>query len=326
MNSSIILKGYHWPQSYLEETKEDRIFYLALNFTSRCNLRCPYCFVGHHDLNTSNEELTLKEKEGLIIEAKDLGAKVLIIPGRGEPFMDNDFWHILKFANSNGLWVVVYTNGFFLIPEDILKLKEAQISLYIKIDSFEPEVYDEMVGAKGAFSKFKKSLNFLLERFHEPEVLNGHVLSRLGFNSVVTRQSASSIPIIYDFCKKHKIYYTCRSPVKVGQADETWDHIAGDEVQTLRDIGSKYAARSFTSATEIGQCGIYRFGLTVENNGDIYVCPDAREGFKPIGNVKGKTLKDLIVLRNELFPINSEPGYCFVKKFRNPEEFNTAAI
>lgn len=318
--NSIILKGYHWQQSFLEETKQDKIFYLALNFTSKCNLRCPYCFVGHNDLNTLNDELTLKEKERLILEAKDLGAKVLVIPGRGEPFMDSDFWDILKFANMCGLWVVVYTNGFFLNKEDIQKLKDAQVSLYIKVDSFESDVYDEMVGVKGAFNKFEKSLNYLLKSFHEPEVLNGQIVSRLGFNSVVTRQSASSIPVIYDFCKKHNIYYTCRSPVKVGQADETWEYITGNNVLLLREIGNKYAARNFTSATEIGQCGIYRFGITVENNGDIYVCPDAREGFNPIGNVKEKSLSELVFLRNKLYPLNSESGYCFVKRMRNPEE------
>ncbi len=324
--NSLILKGYHWPQSYLEQTKIEQIFYLALNFTSRCNLRCPYCFVGHHDLNSSNEELNLAEKKKLIFDAKDLGAKVLVIPGRGEPFLDDYFWDILEFANSNGLWVVVYTNGFFLKKENILRLKDAQISLYIKVDSFDPGIYDEMVGVKGAFTRFEKNLHYLLERFHEPEVLNGHIVSRLGFNSVVTKQSASSISSIYDFCKNHNIYYTCRSPVKVGQADETWNQIAGDDVQTLRDIGSKYAARSFTSATEIGQCGIYRFGLTVENNGDIYVCPDARDGFNPIGNINKKSLKDLVKLRNKVYPVNPEPGYCFVKHCRNPEHIDPTVI
>ena len=75
----------------------------------------------------------------------------------------------------------------------------------------------------------------------------------------------------------------------------------------------------FTSATPVGQCGIYRYGLTVENNGDIYVCPDARERFMPIGNVKTNSLSDLIKIRNAKYHLVSDPGFCFVKSLRNPE-------
>ena len=103
----------------------------------------------------------------------------------------------------------------------------------------------------------------------------------------------------------------------------TWDYLVKNKVKELRAIGQKYADRNFTSATELGQCGIYRFGVTIENNGEIYVCPDAREGFGQIGNIRDDSLSDLIRRRNNLYPPNSSPGYCFVKSYRNPEEQTT---
>lgn len=318
----ISFQGYHWTQKDLESTPADGVFYLALNMTSACNYRCPYCFVGLKNLKPSPDELTIDEKKRLISEAASSGAKVIVMPGRGEPLADPDFWHILEEANRLGLWVVVYTNGYFLNDEKIHRLKLAQISLYLKVDSFDKRIYETMVGKKGVFDRVRRNLDLLVEYFHEPLITNNKIISRLGINSVVSVQSVSSISEIEAWCTERQIFYTCRSPVKVGEADLTWDYLVENQAEKLRAIGRRYAVRNFTSATEAGQCGIYRFGITVENNGEIYVCPDAREGFESIGNVKNQSLLELIQRRNELYPLNSSPGFCFVKSFRNPEEQN----
>ena len=321
-----VLHGYHWPQSVLKETPPDGVHYLALNMTSACNYRCPYCFVGLANLKSAPDELHVDKKIRVIGQAADCGAKVVVMPGRGEPLADPDFWAILEEANRLGLWVVVYTNGYFLDREKILRLKEADVSLYLKVDSFDQKIYEEMVGKKDVFARVKDNLDLLVEHFHEPVVENDRIISRLGINSVISVQSASSIPEIDAWCTAHQIFYTCRSPVKTGEAELTWDYLVSNRTEELRAIGRKYAERSYTSATEAGQCGIYRFGITVENNGEIYVCPDAHEGFGRIGNVRDHSLRNLIRRRNDLYPINSSSGYCFVKSHKNPEEQVASAI
>ncbi|WP_292993715.1 radical SAM protein [Nitrosomonas sp.] len=325
MTLTIALRGYHWSQGELETTSPEGIFYLALNMTSACNYRCPYCFVGLKNLRPSPNELNVDEKKRLINQAANCGAKVVVMPGRGEPLADPDFWSILEEANRSGLWVVVYTNGHFLDREKIIRLKQADISLYLKVDSFDEKIYETMVGKKGVFARIRRNLDLLVEHFHEPLIDNNRIISRVGINSVVSVQSAASIPEIDEWCADRQIFYTCRSPVKVGEADLTWNFLVEKQADKLRAIGRKYADRNFTSATEAGQCGIYRFGITVENTGEIYVCPDAREGFGRIGNIRNQSLHELIRRRNTLYPLNSSPGYCFVKSLRNPEEQATSA-
>jgi hypothetical protein len=122
------------------------------------------------------------------------------------------------------------------------------------------------------------------------------------------------------WCAERRIFYTCRSPVKVGEAEKTWADLVGSEVHELRAIGVRYAARTFTSGTERNQCGIYRFGITVDNTGEILVCPDAREGFGRIGSIRESNLRELVCRRNTVFPPDSSSGFCFVKAQRNPEE------
>ena len=242
------------------------------------------------------------------------------MPGRGEPLADPCFWNILHEAELLGMWVIVYTNGSLLSEERIRQLKDAPISLYIKFDTFNPEIYDRMVGRRNSFAKVRRNLELLLEHFHEPVVDGDRILVRLGINSVVTAQTAASIPELHEWCREERIYYTCRSPVKVGEAELTWDMLVQDQVMQLRTIGQKYAARNFTSSTPMGQCGIYRFGITVDNNGEVLVCPDAHSDFGRIGNVRESSLQELIQRRNAMFPLNSTPGYCFVKSHLNSEE------
>lgn len=320
MNLPVTLRGYHWSQAVLQTTPDDGVFYLALNMTSGCNFRCPYCFIGHAHLEISPDEMTFDQKASVIRQAKACGARVVVMPGRGEPLADPDFWSILDLCTGLDMWVVVYTNGSHLTPDKIRRLKDSNISIYMKVDTFDREIYEEMVGKKFIFDRVMHNLEQLVEHFHEPVVEGDRIISRLGINSVVTTQSAAGIPQIDEWCADRNIFYTCRSPVKVGQADITWDYLVGSEVKKLREIGRKYATRNFTSGTEAGQCGIYRFGITVENTGEIYVCPDAREGFGFIGNVKTTSLKDLIQKRATMFPLVDEPQYCFVKARRNPEE------
>ncbi len=316
----IVLCGYHWPQTEFENLGHDEIMYLALNMTSACNYRCPYCFVGLENLKASRDELTCKEMTHILREAKDCGARVVSLPGRGEPLADSDFWEILNEAERLGLWVVVYTNGYFLDKKKIVTLKDKPISLYLKVDSFTSSIYDELVGRRGAYGRISQNIKNLLELFHEPEQDGDQIISRLGINSVVTAQSAKSIRALRDWCHENSIYYTCRSPVNVGEAAQNWEKLVADGVESLRAIGYQYGARRFTSATELGQCGIYRFGITVDNNGELLVCPDAHHGFGRIGNIRENSLSELIKRRNELFPLDSSISYCFVKAHRNSEE------
>lgn len=318
--SKITIKGYHYSQEIYDGYSNDEIFYLALNFTTRCNYRCSYCFVESDDLNKTESELCMETVKTLLDEARKLGAKTFVVPGRGEPLLDKNFWNILEYATKLGYWIVIYTNGYHLSDEKIKQLKHLPVSLFLKAESLTPAIYDEMVGVKNAYPIFRKNLDALLADFHEPESIDGKIISRLGMNSVVAKKTADSIEELYNFCKKHHIYYTCRIPTKIGRADKMWESLIGSDAEKLQSIGRKFASRDFSSATPKGQCGIYRFGLTVENNGDVYVCPNARDkNFVSIGNVTKNSLSELLAIRNRIYPLNSGAGFCFVRSHRNPE-------
>lgn len=319
----LVLEGYHFPQAVLDQTPDIGLFYLSLNLTSHCNYRCPYCFVGHANLRSGPDELSRDQKFRIIDEARALGARVIVMPGRGEPTADRDFMAILGRAGELGMHVVVDSNAHLLDEDKIGQMTELPVSIFVKADSLDQQTYERSVGSAGSYPRFRRNVDLLLRDFHRPRRMDdGRYLSRLGFNAVITRISREGIADVRDFCAQHDIYFTCRSPVRIGEAHANWEQLAGAEALDLRALGQSLSTNDFTSTTEGGHCGIYRFGITIENNGDVYVCPQSRIA---LANLKDMSLRDLLELRQRRGLLNKEAGYCFAKDQYNGEGAFTRA-
>lgn len=164
MSLPISLRGYHWPQTVLEATPSDGIYYLALNMTSACNYRCPYCFVGLANLKPSRTSFMLMKN------SPDRSGSRLWGQGRGHAgsrrassrsgFLE----HPRRSESSRPLGGGLYQR-LFLDREKILRLKQAGISLYLKVDSFDQKIYEEMVGKKGVFARVRSNLTCSLNTF-----------------------------------------------------------------------------------------------------------------------------------------------------------------
>jgi MoaA/NifB/PqqE/SkfB family radical SAM enzyme len=314
---ALVLEGYHHRQELLDATPDDGLFYLSLNLTSHCNYRCPYCFVGHANLRRGPDELALADKLRIVAEASSLGARVIVMPGRGEPTADRDFLAIVEHAQRLELHVVVDSNIQLLDEARIERLAALPVSIFVKADALEEAAYERSTGSKGTYRRFRDNVDLLLDRFPGPRPIDGgRYLVRLGFNAVITSLTRDAVAEVRDFCSANDIYFTCRSPVRIGEAHVNWDWLAGSETMRLRALGQSLSTNDFTSTTEAGHCGIYRFGITVENNGDVYVCPQSRVAQ---GNLKEQSLAELLRLRLERGLLNKEAGYCFAKDQYNPE-------
>ena len=69
---------FEFPQKTIEQAaRRGQLLSMEIEFSLRCNFRCPYCYVPH-DSQLKNE-LTADEIESAVLQAKALGAD-----GRGE--------------------------------------------------------------------------------------------------------------------------------------------------------------------------------------------------------------------------------------------------
>ena len=77
-----------------EAVANNRLLSMEIEFSSRCNLRCQYCYAA--DQKSVDGELTREEIRDVVFQAKALGARKIIILG-GEPMVYPHIMEMLTF-------------------------------------------------------------------------------------------------------------------------------------------------------------------------------------------------------------------------------------
>ncbi len=130
---------------------------ISWNLTKMCNLRCPHCYLEAG--RKAEDELTTDECLALIDEMKALGTEMLILTG-GEPLLRRDIYDIARHASSQGIWVVMGTNGVLLSSEVVERMIECGVQgVAISIDSLEPAKHDHFRGGPNAWEYSVRALD-----------------------------------------------------------------------------------------------------------------------------------------------------------------------
>ncbi|MEK7595570.1 MAG: radical SAM protein [Patescibacteria group bacterium] len=117
-----------------------------------CNANCQHCSFFSAVEDKSRKVLNLEQAKKLIRDAQELGVSTINFVG-GEPSLREDMPEIIASVDKNQSTTVMFTNGF-LLKENILSYKKAGLdSVYISLDSANPEIHDMLRGRKGLFDK-----------------------------------------------------------------------------------------------------------------------------------------------------------------------------
>jgi len=121
---------------------------VLLEVTTRCNLRCRYCFAdgGNVDADPGKEEL----KQAIRVIAEKCGGPLLQFSG-GEPTLRDDLPELIRYAKEAGCeYTQVNTNGLRLAqdPEYTRALAEAGLDIaFLQFDGTRDEIYRVLRGA-----------------------------------------------------------------------------------------------------------------------------------------------------------------------------------
>lgn len=132
---------------------------VSWNLTKKCNLRCPHCYMEAEPQAAAENELTTEECLRLIDEMKALGTEMLILTG-GEPLLRKDIYDIARYASSQGLWVVMGTNGVLVTDRVAQKMIECGVQgVAISIDSLDPKKHNSFRGGPNAWELSVRALD-----------------------------------------------------------------------------------------------------------------------------------------------------------------------
>lgn len=329
--SDLELKKFR--ENYDPKKDAPKILGVNISTSNVCNLNCIYCCAGSKKVPLSNE-LTIGEQQSIISQAKQLGAKTVVVCGDGEPTMDNKLCKIVTHANKLGMITVIFTNG--VIFEDnkvsnavhgyngdkLLELfYESNVSLIIKVDSLKEERYDTIVGKPNSFKKLMKAIGKIRKvGFTKIIQRDNSYITRLSFATVVMKHNIEELANLKNFADSIGAQFVSKLPSLVGN---TLNNIPKmfkvSDYENIRKHLLNYTAKRETLMVDSLKCMAWYYGPTFDCKGEVRECytspcPENRR----IGNIRENTLYELVKKRNQLYDITANDS-CPVKTRINNE-------
>ncbi len=206
----------------------DRLLSMEIEFSRICNFRCSYCYV--EEKVECRDELTREEIKDVILQAKALGARKIIILG-GEPSIYPHLVEMLRFIGKEGLKAEIFTNGSGITGDLAAVLAEEKVRVALKMNSRDEQVQDQLAGKKGAFQLISKALATLRKAGYPSKELF------LAISTVICRQNILELPAMWQWLREEKIepFFEVITP----QANALANNWLGVEPRQLKELFSR---------------------------------------------------------------------------------------
>jgi radical SAM protein with 4Fe4S-binding SPASM domain len=313
----------------------------VLEITHKCNLRCPYCYVGEH---ASKNEMTTQNIFDIIDQIPPYALITLV---GGEPLIRPDFLDIFEHAAAKAK-VNVTSNGM-LLNEKILNsfIKNNLLLLSVSLDGW-GETHDKNRACSGAFDKTYANLELVASKKKRP-------LTEI--KSVMLENNLDDLPKLYKMCDEMKFdffsisfvrnnslkmhaclretftpeFYTQEYPLEPYFDMEHFRQIHNELIslskksKTLLRWSPKFSPRvpfsqieNFWKKSDAPISQIYKpcmmpySNMFINPQGDVYPCLSVKTG-----NIIGKKISDVH---------NTPAAKCFRKNLKSSKVFNACQL
>lgn len=295
---------------------QDPLLFLGLTLSKRCNYHCRYC--AQDGGQPASQELETEVLRDLIHQGKKLGIKSIVLAGAGEPLLDPAFATVVQTAASQRITTVLYSNGS-LITADLARFLYAHdVCVCLKLDTLDAKKFNWLVDRDGAYEKTMKGLENLLHAGYceTQNLANGHILTRLAINAVVTRANLMDLPALALYCAEHGIKLFLDNLSLAGRAVSNWRDLITTPEQYIEVcerinavLGYSYVGHSLDRTDA---CILWKYGIVIYLDGEARVCYDDPPEPR-IGNIYEHSLIELVRLKQMLYPPQRSGGDCPLK-------------
>jgi len=272
-----------------EAVREGRLLSMELEFNKSCNFRCLYCYASDHTVH--RDELSREEFFDLITQAKELGARKMIVLG-GEPMLYPHIMEMINFIRGLDMDVELFTNGTNITPEKARELYAAGVRVVLKMNTFDEKVQDTLSGRKGAYTQIHEAFKNLKEAGYPSKD------RFMGISTVVCQQNIEELPKMWEWLRDQNIapYFEMITP-QGGAKEHNMLDVDSHQVEELFKRISKIDRNKYGHNWDPkppligGECLRHRFSCAVNSEGDVQPCVGVTI---PIGNVRKQKLKDIL--------------------------------
>ena len=248
----------------------DKLLSMEIEFSRICNFRCSYCYVpGSNELKN---ELSRAEIKDVILQAKALGARKIIILG-GEPSIYPHLLEMLRFLGKEGLEIEMFTNGSGIDKALAAVLAEEKVRVVLKLNSRDEALQDLLAGKKGAFAIITRALANLQEAGYPSADLF------LAISTVICRQNIKELPAMWQWLREDNIepYFEVITP-QANALENIWLNVDANELEQLFSQLSTMDRDQFNRHWEpqpplVGnKCMRHQVSCVVTATGDVTPC------------------------------------------------------
>jgi radical SAM protein with 4Fe4S-binding SPASM domain len=276
-------------QEIREAVAADKLLSMEIEFSRICNFRCCYCYVDAK-IECTNE-LSREEIRDVILQAKELGARKIIILG-GEPSVYPHLVEMLRFLGKEGLEVEMFTNGSGIDRDLATVLAEEKVRVALKLNSRDEKIQDQLAGKKGAFRIISSALAALQAAGYPSKELF------LAISTVICRQNIQELPAMWQWLREENIepYFEVITP----QANALGNSWLGVEPVELKELFVRLSAidqEKFGRTWEpqpplVGnKCMRHQVSCVVTATGDVMPCVGVTI---PQGNIRRDKLASIL--------------------------------
>ncbi len=147
---------------------------LYMYISGSCNLACHHCWIepDYQADNKNGKFLKLEHIKKAIREARPLGLQSVKLTG-GEPTIHPRFREIVDLIESQGIGMILETNGILIDDEmaRFLKSKKHLSFISVSLDGARTETHDRLRGVKGSHRKAVAGIKALVKAGFKPQVI-----------------------------------------------------------------------------------------------------------------------------------------------------------
>ena len=210
---------------------------LKMNTPPTCNWKCPYCYVGDPELAKRPRQETImvgdadqavplhrdptwdERMRGWLEQAIELGLQAVTLNGTFEPTASPHWAEMITFLQGRGIATTLVTNGGLLTDETIQWIANSGINLLTKlnvpfVDADDPrrprfaQIQKELSGLSQTAEEIYAHQMGLIDKFVDVGMTRNcdEGRTRLGVESVITRQNLDHLPELVAQLRRRNIY------------------------------------------------------------------------------------------------------------------------
>ena len=268
--------------------EENRLLTMEIEFSQRCNFRCPYCYQGDPE---KRREMTVEESRDVILQAQKLGARRIIVLG-GEPMIYPRIMEQIRFIRDQGLDVEIFTNGSRITEERALELAALNVKVVLKMNTFDRDKQNALCGRDDAYDIIHQAFAHLTSAGY------GKGGKPMAVSSVITQDNVEELESLWCWLRERQIDPYLEMITPQGRAIENdWLYSDVSQIEALfnrlADIDRSRFGRDWNPQPPLvgDSCLRHKYSLCVNAFGDVLPCVGVT---LVTGNIRQESLASII--------------------------------